>query len=459
MATPKSSSSKTNRNDAVVQHIPHCVNSNVFPYPENKEFRGHRFFMKVVGILKNGCDAPIRQHEFHEEDSEYLLEYVSITTSGTDLIKNRKKDIVYEDHFNQAVVNMIGDRKFSYDRLVKVCSKYENETNLQEHISSSDKKWKYFQKRMDENTARAVAFAIAFYTGSQSYGINRSASVIARKSNGEALAIIKDGDLEDASIILYYLVRGLVHIPYYWGVTARAINLTEEELKSYVPGALVTWLQFSSSTKGYDAGTEFTKDRNTQFIIHSLTGRSIQEFSIFPIEDEILFLPHSTFLVIDHRLDKDKHFIYIRQIELGLCQLSVLWVDDHIFDEKWETKEHMQRASTRSLNDNVHFIPKSTTNHALSFLRSPFGQRLKNCSTFRIVTDMRRDNEEEPRYAGIRLIKGVRQLGFQNQCLIFTGYEDKAREKLEVELTKDERANLLVTENSEKLHEFVGFKN
>jgi hypothetical protein len=354
---------------------------------------------------------------------------------------------------------MIGERKFSYNSLVKICSKYEDKTNLEEHKRSSKEKWRYFQEKMNEDNARAAAFAIAFYTGSQSSGINRSASVVARKSNGEVIEAIKEGDLEDASVILYYLVCGLAHIPYYWGVTARAIQLTEAELKAYVPGTLVTWLQFSSSMKGYDPPEYFSKDRNAQFMIYSLTGRSIREFSIFPKENEVLFLPHSTFLVVDHRQGEGKHFIYIRQIELGLCHLSVLWVDDHIFDENWENKEDMQCASTRSLNDNVHFIPKSTTNHALSFLRSPFGQRLKNCSTFRIVTDMKRDNEEEPRYAGIRLIKGVRQLGFQNQCLIFTGFVEKAHEKVQVELTKDECQNLLITEKRENLHKFVGFKH
>jgi hypothetical protein len=265
--------------------------------------------------------------------------------------------------------------------------------------------------------------------------------------------------LTDSSIILYYLVRGLAHVPYFWGITVRAVQLTDAELDSYTPGTLITWLQFSSSVRGYDLPEYFTKNRNTHFIIYSLTGRSIQEFSIFPDEDEVLFLPHSTFLVVDHREDKGQHNIYVRQIELGLCQFSVLWVDDNIFDKDWENKEHMQRASTRSLNDNVHFIPKSTTDYALSFLRSPFGQRLKNRSTFRIVTDMKRDNEEEPRYAGIRLIKEVRKLGFQNQCLVFTGYEEKALEKVKANLTKDEYRNVLVTENSDKLHEFVGFKD
>jgi hypothetical protein len=459
MASSKHSSTKKNTRDDPVEHVPRSVRSNLFPYPDNKEFKGHEFFMKIVGMLKNHRGVPAKKYEIHMEASEYILEYVSMTISQSDLVERREKDLVYEDHFNQSIMNMAGRRKFSYDRLVHVCSKYENESNLQEHIRSSENNWHYFKKQMDDDNARAAAFAIAFYTGSQSSGINRSASIVARKSNGEAFDAVKQGDLKDASIILYHLVRGLAHIPYFWGVKARAVQLKDAELEHYTPGTLITWLQFSSSMKGYEPPEYFAKDRNTHFIIYSLTGRSIQKFSIFPQEDEILFLPHSIFLVVDHREDKGKHYIHVRQIELGLCQLSVLWVDDHIFDEKWENKEHMQRASTRSLNDNVHFIPKSTTDHALSFLRSPFGQRLKNRSTFRIVTDMKRDNEEEPRYAGIRLIKQVRKLGFQNQCLIFTGSEGRAMDKVQAELTKDEYQHVLVTENSDKLHEFVGFKD
>ena len=196
---------------------------------------------------------------------------------------------------------------------------------------------------------------------------------------------------------------------------------------------------------------------NTHFIIYSLTGRSIRQFSIFPNEDEILFLPHSVFLVFKHLQVQNKHYIHMRQIELGFCQLSVLWVDDHIFDEKWENKEHMEYASTRSLNNNVHFIPKSTTNDALSFLRSPFGQRLKNQSTFRIVTDMIRLNEEDSQYAGVNFIKHLRQLGFENQCLVYTFDEEKARKKVQERLTYDERRNYFISEESNLLHDFVTF--
>ncbi len=94
----------------------------------------------------------------------------------------------------------------------------------------------------------------------------------------------------------------------------------------------------------------------------------------------MLFLPHSTFFVFKHEVQfhGTQHTIYMRQVELGLSKWSVLWVDDRIFDENWENKAHMESAAARALNLNVHFIPKSSTASALTFLRSPFGQRLKN---------------------------------------------------------------------------------
>ena len=453
------SSSNSSKDNTTAKQTQKNGNPDVFPFADNQQFKGHGFFMEVIATLKRPSDFPPETRQIDKEESEIVLEYVSLVNKQADLIKRRKNDVVYEDHFNQSVIDMIGRQKFSYDKLVEVCSKYESPEHLREHVIRGDVTWKLFEGYMNKDDARAAAFAIAFYTGSQSYGINRSASFVARRSNGEALAVVKDEDLKDASIILYHLVRGLAHLPYYWGVTCRAINLKEEELDSYKPGTLVTWLQFSSASKGHEAPSAFTANRNTRFIIYSLTGRSIKNFSIFPEEDEVLFLPHSTFLIISHRQDKDVHVVYLRQTEFGLCQMSVLWVDDKIFDESWQNKEHMQRACTRSLNGNVHFIPKSQTDYGLSFLCSPFGERLKNCSTFRIVTDMRRDNEKEPRTAGIRFIRGVRRLGFQNKCLIFTGYQEKAEEKVKAELTIDERQNLSITESEEELYRFISFEN
>jgi hypothetical protein len=64
----------------------------------------------------------------------------------------------------------------------------------------------------------------------------------------------------------------------------------------------------------------------------------------------------------------------------------------------------MEKASTLGTQVNVHFIPKSTTEAAIAFLRSEFGKRLKHSMTFRIVTDMNRENESSSGDAGVRLL-------------------------------------------------------
>ena len=136
----------------------------------------------------------------------------------------------------------------------------------------------------------------------------------------------------------------------------------------------------------------------------------------------------------------------------------MLWVDDNIFDEAWENKRHMEKASTLGTRVNVHFIPKSNTDSALAFLRSEFGQRLKDSSTFRIVTDMKRTNESSPSSAGARLIYEVRKLGFHQNCLIFTGHEESAYEKLKMVFGSRTVEGVKVTEVQHELRNFVIFK-
>ena len=136
-----------------------------------------------------------------------------------------------------------------------------------------------------------------------------------------------------------------------------------------------------------------------------------------------------------------------------------MWVDDNIFDEDWGNKQLMERATTQGTSVNVHFIPKSNTEAALSFLRSEFGQRLKNRESFRIVTDMKRTNEIDPSMAGIRLLVGVRKLGFQQACLIFTGHEESAYNKLQKAFGTDRPKGIKVTQYDSELEKFVLFKH
>jgi uncharacterized glyoxalase superfamily protein PhnB len=118
----------------------------------------------------------------------------------------------------------------------------------------------------------------------------------------------------------------------------------------------------------------------------------------------------------------------------------------------------MEKGSTLGTGVNVHFIPKSNTESALAFLRSEFGQRLQGSNTFRIVTDMKRTNESSPSTAGARLLHGVRDLGFHQRCLIFTGHEQSAYDKLEKIFGTKNPDAIKVTHEQAVLEKFVLFQ-
>ena len=355
------------------------------------------------------------------EKMEYVLEHVQLAGNPEKIKDQRRNFVVYEDNFNSSLTGIIRS-KASYRYLRKTCYRYENRAGvnvdniMSEHDDRMAKTYGYFlDRKVTADEARAMAFSLSFYTGTKSETCSRGASLIARKGNKEIVGENTVAELSEAAGILYYLVKALSHIPFHWGFVTRACQLTHDEILLYQPGRVITWIQFSSSKKGTEGhDSEAFKDRNVLFKIYSLTGRAISQFSNYPEEEEVLFLPYSTFLVFNRETFSDgvKQVVYMRQVELGLCQQSVLWVDDQIFDPEWENKRHMEDAATQAVNMNVHFIPKSSTDSALSFLRSPFGQRLKNSDKFRIVTDMNRLNENPSHKAGACLIRKLRRMGF-----------------------------------------------
>ena len=400
----------------------------------------------------------------NSEELELILEYITLEGRTDQLEDQRKNHLVYEDNFNSSLIDMIEERS-SYEKLKKVCRKYEmkecadvNKVMAEHEVRVAQSQTYFRQKNLSPDEAKALALSLSFYTGTKSEVCNCCASLIARKGNGEIVEKRIEEEMNEAPIILYYLVKALSYIPFYWGYVTRACELTDDELNMYTPGSLITWIRFSSSKK---ASINFNvAHRNTFFKIYSLTGRPIEQFANNQEQGEVLFLPYSTFFVFKHQrsFHGTQHTIYMRQVELGLTQRTVLWVDDHIFDENWENKKHMEYAATKALDMDIHFIPKSNTDIALSFLRSPFGQRLKNQDTFRIVTDMHRDNEKPVHNAGARLIKAIRQMGFRNKCLIFTGNKGRVLEILDVELTSREQQYVTVSEKTIDLQNFINFE-
>ncbi|CAM4809196.1 unnamed protein product [Rotaria magnacalcarata] len=401
-------------------------------------------YLHSVGKIPDFENLP-SSTRYDSEVVEQYLEKVILYQNSVQLMEKREEFAVIEDDFGPTLEKMMKEGKEpSLQNLVDACRKYDNEAAIRMHATKSNITHRYFIERgISEDNARAYAFALAFYTGAYSWEMSMEANVVARRSLKQDELNSEEAKVDsNAAMIMYYLIKGLSHIAFYWGVVVRYVELTDKDLQDYKHGEIVTWLQFSSSDKG-GQNLQWFQERNTILTISSLTGRSIRYFSnCDQEEDEVLFLPHSSFL-----------------IELGLCQYVVLWVDDNIFDEKWENKKHMEQASTLGTRTNVHFIPKSNTESALAFLRSEFGQRLKYSNTFRIVTDMKRTNESDSSTAGARLIYKVRRLGFTQSCLIFTGHEESAYKKLEQLFGNRKLDGIKVTQDQHDLEDFVIFNS
>ncbi|CAF5154468.1 unnamed protein product [Rotaria sp. Silwood1] len=132
--------------------------------------------------------------------------------------------------------------------------------------------------------------------------------------------------------------------------------------------ALVLSFYTGTKSEAVSRGTSLVARQVNEQVVETKTKDEMNETAV------ILFYLHE---VCYH---ENQHIIYMRQVELDLSKWSVLWVDNNIFDKNWENKQHMETAAAKALNLNVHFIPKSTTNSVLSFLRSSFVLVSTTCS-------------------------------------------------------------------------------
>jgi hypothetical protein len=276
-------------------------------------------YLHSIGRIPNlGNSAS--SNAFNSEDVERNLEKAVLYENMDQLLDRRQDFAVIEDDLGPVLEQIMRDgNPPSYQSLTEACGKFDDAAMLRNHQNKSIETYHYFTKHeVPEDTAKAYAFAIAFYTGGYSYAINADTTILARRMVTRDQLQQENGTLDtNALLIMYFLIKGLSHIDFYWGVVVRYVTLDEKELQDYRVGEIVTWLQFSSSDKGGKNMSHFT-DRNTVFTIASLTGRSIQKFSnCADDEDEVLFLPHSSFLVCHATYNEQKrqNQIYLRQVD------------------------------------------------------------------------------------------------------------------------------------------------
>jgi len=276
----------------------------------------HCCYLHLIGFVP-GLDDKSPGGGFDTEVVENCIDKAILYQNLHELIDKREEYAVFEDNLGPTLEKMMRQgTEPSFSLLRQACSKFEKEAHLEMHYATCQRSFNYFVKKgVDADEAQAYAFAISFYTGTYSEALNQNAALIVRNQNRNASTNAEMAKIDNkAAIIMHYLIKGLSHIDFYWGVVTRCVQLNQQELDDYQPGFLITWLQFSSSNKGLKAPDWF-RERNTIFFIYSLTGRSIQKFSnCAEDEDEVLFLPHSSFLVCHVENIHGKNHIHLRQV-------------------------------------------------------------------------------------------------------------------------------------------------
>lgn len=121
--------------------------------------------------------------------------------------------------------------------------------------SYSEKNIKYFtDKGLTKNNAKACLYSLLFYTGAGSEYANAATSIEAEKKEN-LISNLEKYKTKNYSSFIYYLILALNHIDYFWGKCIRWINLNNgengkyNEYNDYKVGNIVTWIQFSSSSK------------------------------------------------------------------------------------------------------------------------------------------------------------------------------------------------------------------
>lgn len=323
------------------------IAQQVMSESEAKRLKSRKTNMEIIKILQDDNDSedPMKRKEhtcymhlvgfietFNRRQSSTDIETdaVELQMAKTKLYQNidellgkRDEFAVFEDNIGSKLEKMLlRSAKPSYENLKTACCKHLTTKQAKTNEETCNNSFHIFTNQgIEKNEAKAYAYAIAFYTGSYSEEINKNAGLLARADRRNASTDVEKVKVDpNAALIMYYLIKGLSHIEYYWGVVNRFVELSPEELADYQPGVLVTWLQFSSSNRGH-LKSDWCSDRNTIFIIFSLTGRCIRPFSnCAAIEDEVLFLPHSSFLVCYKEEKNGKRFIYLRQVST-FCHL------------------------------------------------------------------------------------------------------------------------------------------
>ena len=130
----------------------------------------------------------------------------------------------------------------------------------------------------------AERVAVWLYTDYQEYAVNLNRLLRNERPSPEA---------QNFSAVLQAAIQKL---PAFKGMTYRGIEVGRLRFprESYAMGNVVTWHAFTSTSRDKTMAYQ----GNVGFLIHSLSGRSLQGYSAVEIEQEVLFGPGARFRVL-----------------------------------------------------------------------------------------------------------------------------------------------------------------
>lgn len=158
-------------------------------------------------------------------------------------------------------------------------------------------------------------FAVVAFTHENPFGenINQRLSECLKTLRPESLDGPEDEErktLEPWKDFLHFLMKGLHKLPGKRGKVFRGIGChsdseVQETSAKYQVGSKVQISSFSSAFCSQDKALDFIRSHGGQgvlFEIDLLFGRDVQAYSMFPDEQELIFLPNSFFLVSSNSL-------------------------------------------------------------------------------------------------------------------------------------------------------------
>jgi len=252
-------------------------------------------------------------------------------------------------------------------------------------------------------------------------------------------------------------IQGFRLLPSYWGDCYRGVVW---DPSGYTEGSYPVFEYYTSASTDITVAKRFAKSRAITdpkhkriiFTIHSRSGRSLAEISLYPTEKEIVFRPYTTFLV--KKVKEGGEFV---EIELEEAYQDIrgrkvlVWIDD--FNNK-----DRKKITNESDKQGVTVVHLHSTQEAKEFFEKHSKLLERGSDKLRIMTDMvRTENGKENKYAGVDFALHLKELKYSQGILCFTGhgfYKEKCEKFIQSGLP-----NVYVTYSLKDAQNFASFSD